>query len=200
MIPNPNPHPIRCAWCITKPPFDTLYQHYHDTEWGKPSFDDRYLFAMLCLEGMQAGLSWITVLKKRQNYYDAFADFDPNLIATFDAKKVDELMQNDGIIRHRGKIEAIINNAKMFLKVTQNQSFSNYLWQMSPSFVAYGKKEPFVNHFEYESQIPAKTAYADAMSKRLKKDGFKFVGATICYAFMQAVGMVNDHMVSCDFR
>lgn len=200
MIPNPNPHPIRCAWCITKPPFDTLYQNYHDTEWGKPNFDDRYLFAMLCLEGMQVGLSWITVLKKRQNYYDAFVDFDPNQIAKFDADKVEKLMQNDGIIRHRGKIEAIINNAKAFLKITQNQSFNDYLWQMSPSFVEYGKKEPFVNHFEHENEIPAKTAYADAMSKRLKKDGFKFVGATICYAFMQAVGMVNDHVINCDFR
>ncbi|ELA08179.1 DNA-3-methyladenine glycosylase 1 [Moraxella macacae 0408225] len=200
MIPITKNPPHRCAWCMVKPPLDRLYQAYHDTEWGKPNFNDRDLFAMLCLEGMQAGLSWITILQKRQNYYRAFLDFDPNLIAKFDNNTVDRLMQNDGIVRHRGKIEAIINNAKAYLAITKTQSFSDYLWQMSPNFVENHQKQPLVNHFAHESEIPTKTVYADAMAKQLKKDGFKFVGATTCYAFMQAVGMVNDHVIACDFR
>lgn len=183
----------RCAWCGTDP----LYQTYHDTEWGKPNHDDRYLFAMLCLEGMQAGLSWITVLKKRAHYYHVFADFDPVKIAEFDEQKVNELMKDAGIIRHRGKIEAIINNAKAYLKITENQTFSDYLWSMSSNGLA---KLPVDNCPTELSQIPAKTDVSDNMSKKLKKDGFKFVGSTICYAFMQAVGMVNDHVADCDFR
>lgn len=184
--------PKRCAWCGNDP----LYQQYHDLEWGKPSFDDRYLFAMLCLEGMQAGLSWITVLRKREHYYQVFADFDPAKIAQFDDQKVDELMQDAGIIRHRGKIEAIINNAKCYLKITENQPFSDYLWAMSPNGLA---KQPQLNHPTTLADIPTKNDISDKMSKQLKKDGFKFVGTTICYAFMQAVGMVNDHVANCDF-
>lgn len=185
--------PTRCAWCGNDP----LYQAYHDNEWGKPCFDDRQLFAMLCLEGMQAGLSWITVLRKREHYYQVFENFDPVKIAQFNENKINELMQDAGIIRHRGKIEAIITNAKMFLKITENQSFSDYLWAMSPNGLA---KIPLDNHPSDLTQIPAKTDVSDKMSKQLKKDGFKFVGSTICYAFMQAVGMVNDHVLECEFR
>ena len=183
----------RCEWCGTDP----LYQAYHDNEWGKPSYDDRHLFAMLCLEGMQAGLSWITILKKRERYYQVFADFDPAIIAQFDDDMVDRLMTDAGIIRQRGKIKAIINNAKCYLKITQTQAFSDYLWNLSPSGLA---KIPQDNHPKTFADIPTNTQYSDNMSKQLKKDGFKFVGSTICYAFMQAVGMVNDHVVACDFR
>ncbi|MGL5252060.1 MAG: DNA-3-methyladenine glycosylase I [Moraxella sp.] len=183
----------RCAWCGTDP----LYQAYHDTEWGKPCFDDRYLFAMLCLEGMQAGLSWLTVLKKRARYYDVFANFDPAIIAQFDAAKVDQLMKDAGIIRHRGKIEAIINNANCYLNITRTQSFCDYLWALSPNGLA---KIPLDNHPKTLADIPTKTDFSEKMSKRLKQDGFKFVGSTICYAFMQAVGMVNDHVAHCNFR
>lgn len=182
----------RCGWCGNDP----LYQAYHDREWGKPSYDDRHLFAMLCLEGMQAGLSWITILKKRERYYQVFADFDPVIIAQFDAAKVDELMQDAGIIRNRLKIQAIINNAKCYLAITQTQSFSDYLWAMSPT----GTTQPLLNYPVTLADVPAQTLASAAMSKQLKKDGFKFVGSTICYAFMQAVGMVNDHVADCDFR
>lgn len=182
----------RCHWCGDDP----LYQAYHDQEWGKPSHDDRYLFAMLCLEGMQAGLSWMTVLKKREHYYAVFADFDPQRIAQFDTTKVDSLMQDAGIIRHRGKIEAIVHNAKCYLKITQTQAFHDYLWSMSPT----GTHEPQINHPARPADIPTRTEASDAMSKQLKKDGFKFVGSTTCYAFMQAVGMVNDHVLPCDFK
>lgn len=178
----------RCHWCGTDP----LYVHYHDTEWGKPSHDDRYLFAMLCLEGMQAGLSWITVLKKRAHYCHVFANFDPKKIAQFDDKKVDELMQDAGIIRHRGKIEAIINNAKIYLTITENQAFNAYLWAMVDNQIQTNRPVSF-------SDIPTKTSVSDNMAKQLKNDGFKFVGTTTCYAFMQAVGMVNDHIAACDF-
>lgn len=178
----------RCHWCGTDP----LYVGYHDTEWGKPNFDDRYLFAMLCLEGMQAGLSWITVLRKRAHYYQVFDNFDPVKIAQFDTKKVDNLMQDAGIIRHRGKIEAIINNANAYLYVTQHQTFSEYLWAMVDNQIQVHCPKNFTD-------IPTRTKVSDKMAKQLKKDGFKFVGTTICYAFMQAVGMVNDHVKDCDF-
>ncbi|MDO4449364.1 MAG: DNA-3-methyladenine glycosylase I [Moraxella sp.] len=183
----------RCTWCGNDP----LYVAYHDNEWSKPIFDDRALFALLCLESMQAGLSWITILRKRENYYHAFADFDPNIIATFDDKKVDELMQNAGIIRHWGKIKAIIDNAKLYLQITQTQSFSDYLWAMSPNGLT---KIPQDNKPKSLSDIPSSTEYSTKMAKQLKKDGFKFLGATTCYAFMQACGMVNDHLVDCEFR
>lgn len=178
----------RCRWCGSDP----LYVAYHDSEWGKPSHDDRYLFAMLCLEGMQAGLSWITVLRKREHYYQVFANFNPEKIAQFDDKKVDELMNDAGIIRHRGKIEAIINNAKMYLKIVENQPFNEYLWNMVDNEILENRPTNAI-------EIPTRTELSDKMAKQLKKDGFKFVGTTTCYAFMQAVGMVNDHVADCAF-
>lgn len=181
----------RCAWCGDDP----VYVAYHDTEWGRVVHEDRELFAMLCLEGMQAGLSWITVLRKRTNYYQAFDGFDPDKIALYDDKKVDELMQNAGIIRHRAKIAAIVHNAKVYQKITQNQSFDDYLW----GIIKEKGDFPKINRPATLADIPAKTDVSEHLSKRLKRDGFKFVGATTCYAFMQAVGMVNDHVADCDF-
>jgi DNA-3-methyladenine glycosylase I len=164
---------------------------YHDEEWGVPVHDDRVLFEFLILEGVQAGLSWQTVLKKRENYRKAFSRFNPKLIAKYDGKKVQALLQNPGIIRNRLKVEAAIQNAKAFLEVQKEfGSFDAYIWQ----FVG-GK--PKKNRWRRLKDLPAKTAEAEAMSKDLKKRGFKFVGPTICYAFMQGVGMVNDHVVSC---
>lgn len=183
----------RCAWCGQDP----LYQAYHDDEWGVPCHDDRQLFAMLCLEGMQAGLSWITILKRREGYYRAFDDFDANKIAQYDESKVDELMQNADIIRHRLKIEAIIANAKAYLKVVQNQSFSDYIWGIVAKHQA---QTPLINHPKDMSDIPAQTTASIALSKQLKKDGFKFVGPTICYAYMQACGMVDDHVMDCAYK
>lgn len=183
--------PKRCPWCGDSP----LYQAYHDYEWGKPIFDDRALFALLCLEAMQAGLSWITILKKREHYYQAFDGFDPIKIAAYDDAKVDELMQNAGIIRHRGKILAIIANAQAFLKITKNQSFGDYLWGITTN-----NNTPVINHPKRMNDIPSSTDVSSKLAAQLKKDGFKFLGATTCYAFMQASGMVNDHLVDCDFR
>ncbi len=180
----------RCPWCGSDP----LYQAYHDNEWGKPSYDDAYLFAMLCLEAMQAGLSWITILKKRENYYRAFDNFDPIKIAKYDDSKIDELMQNAGIIRHRAKILAIIDNAKAFLKITQHQRFNDYLWNITTI-----DKQPIINHPKTLGDIASSTDTSQKLAKQLKQDGFKFLGATTCYAFMQAVGMVNDHLADCDF-
>lgn len=183
----------RCAWCGQDP----LYQAYHDDEWGVPCHDDRQLFAMLCLEGMQAGLSWITILKRREGYYRAFDDFDANKIAQYDESKVDELMQNADIIRHRLKIEAIIANAKAYLKIVQNQSFSDYIWGI---VAKHQIQTPLINHPKDMSDIPAQTTASIALSKQLKKDGFKFVGPTICYAYMQACGMVDDHVMDCAYK
>lgn len=177
----------RCQWAGDDP----LYQKYHDEEWGIPSYDDRHLFEMLILEGAQAGLSWITILRKRENYRQAFDQFDPEKIARYNARKIESLLKNEGIIRNRLKIEATITNAKMYLDVLDNAgSFSDFIWQ----FVG-GK--PIVNHWRTLKDVPATTPQSDRMSKELKKRGFKFVGPTICYAFMQAVGMVNDHTVDC---
>lgn len=177
----------RCAWCLK----DQLYRDYHDQEWGVPVYDDRTLFEFLILEGVQAGLSWHTVLKKRENYRQAYADFDPVKIARFDATKVEELLQNAGLVRNRLKIAASITNAQRFLEVQQEfGSFASYIWD----FVG-GK--PLVNHYESLAEVPATTAISDRISKDLKKRGFKFVGSTIIYAHMQATGMVNDHLVSC---
>jgi DNA-3-methyladenine glycosylase I len=164
---------------------------YHDKEWGLPLHDDRKLFEFLILEGMQAGLSWMTILRKRENFRQAFDGFDPQKVAQYDQTKFKELMANPGIIRNRRKIEAAVQNAKAFLEVQgEFGSFDTYMWQ----FVG-GK--PLVNGWKTMSQIPSKTKESEAMSKDLKKRGFIFVGPTICYAHMQATGMVNDHTVDC---
>ncbi len=177
----------RCAWSGSDP----LYIVYHDEEWGAPVHDERKLFEMLILEGAQAGLSWITILKKRENYSKAFDNFDVKKIATYNKRKVTALLKNESIIRNRLKIEATITNAKAFLAVQKEfGSFDKYIWQ----FVG-GK--PKCNAWKSLKEIPPKTAESDAMSKDLKKRGFKFVGSTICYAFMQATGLVNDHTVDC---
>ena len=176
----------RCAW-----PKSDLDIAYHDTEWGAPVHDDRVLFEFLILEGAQAGLSWSTILKKRENYRKALDNFDAKKIARYDAKKVAELMADAGIVRNRLKIAATIRNAEAFLKVQKEfGTFDRYIWQ----FVG-GK--PIVNRRKSLREIPARTPESDAMSKDLLKRGFKFVGSTICYAFMQAVGMVNDHTIDC---
>lgn len=177
----------RCPWCGTDP----LYRDYHDNEWGTPIYDNQKLFEFLILEGAQAGLSWITVLRKRENYRKAFDDFNPEKIARYaDAKKA-KLLLNEGIIRNRLKIDSAIKNANAYLVMQKNgEDFSHFLW----SFVG-GK--PKQNTLTSMSQVPAFTPESDAMSKALKQKGFNFVGSTICYAFMQATGMVNDHLVDC---
>jgi DNA-3-methyladenine glycosylase I len=177
----------RCGWSTTDP----LYVRYHDEEWGVPLHDDRRLFEMLILEGAQAGLSWITILKKRQNYRKAFDRFDARKIANYNARKRRQLLANAGIVRNRLKIEATISNAEAFLAVRREfGSFDAYIWQ----FVG---GSPIQNHWKSLKEIPPKTKESDLMSKDLKKRGFRFVGSTICYAFMQAVGMVNDHVNTC---
>ncbi|MGA7160456.1 MAG: DNA-3-methyladenine glycosylase I [Bacteroidota bacterium] len=177
----------RCAWSGSDP----LYIEYHDKEWGVPVHDDRKLFEMLILEGAQAGLSWITILRKRENYRKAFDNFDPKRIARYGPKKIKSLLNNEGIVRNKLKIAASIGNAKAF-RVIQKEfgSFDEYVWK----FVGRKTKQ---NRPKSLKEIPAKSAESDAMSKDLKARGFKFVGSTICYAFMQAVGMVNDHTTSC---
>jgi DNA-3-methyladenine glycosylase I len=177
----------RCSWATQS----EIEKEYHDREWGVPNFDDRHLFEMLILEGAQAGLSWLTVLKKRESYREGFDGFDPAKIARYDDAKRSELLANPGIIRNRLKVDSTIHNAKAFLTITdQGKSFSDYIW----SFV---DGEPIINEFKEMSDVPSETEISKRMSKQLKKDGFKFVGPTICYAFMQAVGMVNDHTVDC---
>jgi len=175
--------PRRCSWCGTDP----LYCKYHDEEWGRPLHDDRRLFEMLILEGAQAGLSWITILRKRPAYRKAFDRFDPKKVARYGAARKRALMKDAGIVRNRLKIEAAVANAKAFLNVQQEfGSFDRYVWQ----FVG---GTPIVNRPKSHRDVPARTEISDALSKDLKKRGFKFVGSTICYAFMQAVGMVDDH-------
>jgi DNA-3-methyladenine glycosylase I len=170
---------------------DPLYCEYHDIEWGVPNHDDRHLFEMLILEGAQAGLSWSTILNKRQNYRRAFDNFDAQKIARYNERKVQQLLQNPGIVRNRLKIAATVQNAKCFLKVCDDfTTFDSYIWQ----FVGGTPKQ---NKWRRFSDVPARTPESDAMSKDLLKRGFKFVGSTICYAYMQAVGMVNDHVVGC---
>jgi DNA-3-methyladenine glycosylase I len=183
--------PTRCQWCGADP----LYVKYHDEEWGKEVHDDRILFEFLVLESAQAGLSWITVLRKRENYRKAFAGFDPVKVARFTAEDVEQLLQNPGIIRNRQKIEAAINNARRFLEVQKEfGSFDKYMY----SFMPNGK--PILNSRKDMSAIPPRTDISDAISKDMKKRGFKFFGTTICYAHMQATGMVNDHVTDCSFR
>lgn len=177
----------RCAWAITHP----LNTHYHDKEWGVPVYDDQVLFEFLILEGMQAGLSWLTILKKRDAFREAFNHFEAKKIVKYDQRKVEKLLHNEGIIRHQLKIESAIVNAKLFLHMQKEYgSFANYIWQFVDG-------KTIQNRWKSASQIPAKTDISDALSKDLKKRGFKFVGSTICYAFMQAVGMVNDHTQNC---
>lgn len=176
----------RCDWCGDDP----LYVAYHDQEWGDPVYDDQRLLEFLILEGMQAGLSWITVLRKREAFREAFSGFDAEKISRFSLSKVEKLMQNEKIIRHRGKIEGVIKNANAFLEIQSQESFSNFLW----NFVGGA---PQKNQWRTVEQVPVNTACSDAMAKALKKKNFTFVGSTSCYAFMQAVGMVNDHVVDC---
>ena len=178
----------RCPWLDTSKPD---YVKYHDEEWGVPVYDDQKLFEFITLESAQAGLSWYTILKRRQGYRDAFANFDVHVVATFDQDKVEELMLNSNIIRNRAKINAAINNAKQFIDIQKEfGSFSDYMW----GFVNHKTK---VNEIGEVEDYPANSAESDAWSKDLKKRGFKFVGSTICYAHMQASGMVNDHSLSC---
>jgi DNA-3-methyladenine glycosylase I len=177
----------RCPWSEG---FD-LYRNYHDREWGLPLRDDRALFELLILEGAQAGLSWATILKKRQNYRRAFDGFDPALVAAYDDGKLAGLLADAGIVRNRAKLSAAIQNAKACLALTANgQSFSDFLWQFVDSV-------PIQNHWTSMAEVPARTVQSDALSKVLGRAGFKFVGSTICYAFMQSAGMVNDHLTSC---
>jgi len=178
---------IRCNWVSN----DELYIKYHDEEWGKPVYDDKVLFEFLVLESFQAGLSWITILKKRENFRKAFDNFNDKKIVKYNDAKIEELMQNEGIIRHRGKIEATINNAKVFQEIQKEfGSFSEYLWK-------YVNGKPIDNNLKSIKDAVAKTEISDALAKDLKKRGFKFMGSTTVYAFMQAVGMVNDHVTSC---
>lgn len=178
---------LRCAWC----PADPVYVAYHDTEWGVPVRADSALFEMLCLEGAQAGLSWITVLRKRETYRRAFDDFDAEKMSRYNAAKRRRLLQDPGIIRNRLKVDAFIANARAYLAIRESLgSFSDYIWQFSNGRVL--RRRPL-----YLGGIPASSAHSDAMSKDLKQKGFKFVGTTICYAFMQAVGIVNEHQRYC---
>ena len=178
---------MRCAWCGDDP----LYVAYHDTLWGVPIKDDQMLFEFLILETFQAGLSWITVLRKRENFRLAFDHFDYRIIAGYDEDKIQSLLQDPGIIRNKLKVRASVKNAQAFIKVQKEfGSFSSYIW----GFVDY---QPIVNHFETEEEVPPYTPLSDTISKDLKKRGFKFVGSTVVYALMQATGMVNDHVVGC---
>ncbi len=175
----------RCAWCGSDP----LYIEYHDTEWGVPSHDDRHLFEMLCLEGAQAGLSWITILRKRENYRRAFDGFDAAKIARYTSRRIERLLANPGIVRNRLKVEAFVSNARSFLELADGGSLAELAWGFAPS----GKRR----RRNYLDEIPSSTPESDALSRELARRGFKFVGTTIVYAFMQAVGIVDDHLRRC---
>ncbi|MDK8462292.1 DNA-3-methyladenine glycosylase I [Marinobacter sp. SS13-12] len=180
-------NPQRCPWCGDDP----LYMDYHDNVWGRPEYDDLALFEKLCLDGQQAGLSWITILRKQENYRAAYDHFDPQRIVLYDDSKIESLLQDPGIVRNRLKVNSIVRNARGYLELRdQGHSFSDFLW----SFVDHA---PIQNHWESFDQVPIYTPEAEAMSKALKQRGFNFVGPTIVYAFMQAVGMVNDHLTYC---
>jgi len=182
---------IRCDWCGTDP----LYVKYHDEEWGKPVYDDKTLFEFLILEGAQAGLSWITILRRRDSYRKAFADFDVEKVAGFDEADVKRLMNDTGIIRNKLKVNSAISNAKLFIGIQKEfGSFSDYIWGFLPG------KQPIMNQVRGMGDVPARTEISDAISKDMKKRGFKFFGTTICYAHMQATGMVNDHKIGCISR
>jgi len=177
----------RCGWSSDK----NMYIQYHDTEWGIPVYDDRLLFEMLCLEGAQAGLSWWTILQKREHYRNVFDQFEAEKIIHYTEDKLASLMEDKGIVRNKRKIQSVVTNAEAFLRIQKEYgSFSSYIW----NFVG---GNPIINHWETLQDVPASTEISDKMSKQLKKDGFKFVGTTICYSFMQAVGMVNDHILEC---
>ncbi len=177
----------RCNWCGDDP----FYQKYHDTEWGVPVYDSRALFEKLILDGFQAGLSWITILRKRENFIEAFDQFDPEIIAGYGPDKIEALMQNKGIVRNRAKIVGTVSSARLFLEIEEKENgFSNLLW-------GYLDGKPLQNKWQSLSEVPAETELSKAISKDLKARGFKFVGPTIVYAFMQAVGMINDHPVGC---
>jgi len=176
----------RCSWCLGK----ELYTEYHDTEWGVPEYDDRALWEKLILDGAQAGLSWWTILSKRENYRKAFDQFNPEKVARYTEKKRAKLMLDAGIVRNKLKINAAIVNAQLYLDIMDKGSFKDYLWD-------YVDGEPIINNWKTMADVPANTPLSDTISKRMKKDGFKFVGTTIVYAFMQAVGMVNDHVITC---
>ncbi|WP_423190456.1 DNA-3-methyladenine glycosylase I [Alkalibacterium sp. f15] len=177
----------RCGW-VTE---DAVYIHYHDKEWGRPLYDDQKLFELLCLEGAQAGLSWLTVLKKRDGYREAFDQFNPELISQYSEDKIQTLLKNEKIIRNKLKVRSVVTNAQAFLKIVEgDQSFSDYLWE-------FVEGEPIQNSWDSIEDIPSQTERSQFMSKQLKKAGFKFVGPTICYAFMQSSGMVNDHVTEC---
>jgi len=182
---------VRCGWCGT----DELYQSYHDNEWGKPVTDDHILFEFLILESAQAGLSWITILRKREGYRKAFSDFDYKKIAKYNEEDIERLLQDSGIIRNRLKINSTINNAKAFMEIQKEfGSFYKYLYSFLPN------QKPLINEVKSLSAVPATTDLSDKIAKDLKKRGIKFFGSTTCYAFMQAVGMVNDHLNNCSFR
>ncbi|WP_208620380.1 DNA-3-methyladenine glycosylase I [Xenorhabdus miraniensis] len=178
---------IRCGWVTSDPE----YLAYHDNEWGNPLKDNRQLFELICLEGQQAGLSWLTILKKREGYRKCFHQFDPVKIAKMDDTDVERLMQEPAIVRHRAKISAIIHNARAYLQMAeQGEDFSTFIWR-------FVDDSPQVNHWKTLADVPVKTVTSDALSTALKKRGFKFIGSTTCYAFMQAAGLVNDHLVNC---
>ncbi|MDG1205492.1 MAG: DNA-3-methyladenine glycosylase I [Pseudomonadales bacterium] len=177
----------RCGWCGDDP----LYQRYHDEEWGVPIFDDQKLFEFLILEGAQAGLSWITILRKRQNYLQAFDRLEPTKVALYDATQIAKLLQDKGIVRNKLKVYSAVSNAQRYLEIVETHgSFSDYLWRFVDG-------QPVINAFKTLEDVPVSTEQSNQMAKVLKKDGFKFVGTTICYAFMQATGMVNDHITDC---
>lgn len=177
----------RCDWCGDDP----LYVAYHDTEWGVPQYDSRTLYEKLMLDGFQAGLSWITILRKRDGFRDAFEGFEPEVIARYGDKEIERLVQDERIVRHRGKIVATIGNAQAYLKISETESFSDYLWKWVDG-------KPIQNRMKTMADVPGSTELSEKISKQLKKDGFKFCGPTIVYAVMQAMGMVNDHMIGCE--
>jgi DNA-3-methyladenine glycosylase I len=177
----------RCGWCGDDP----LYVQYHDEEWGVPEYNDQLLFAKLILDGAQAGLSWITILRKRDNYWAAFDQFDPEKIARYDDAKIAELLQNPGIVRNRLKVQSAVKNAQGYLEIMEKEgSFSRFLWNFVDG-------QPIQNSWRTMEEVPAETAVSHTVSKALKQRGFSFVGPTIIYAFMQAVGMINDHVIDC---
>ena len=177
----------KCGWCVD----NTLYERYHDEEWGSPTYNDQKLFELLLLEGAQAGLSWITILKKREGYRKALDGFEAKKVALYGPARINELLLNPEIVRNRLKVESAVSNARLVIDIQERTgSFSDYVWQFTDH-------QPTQNFFRSMEQIPTTTPASDRMSRAMKKDGFKYVGSTICYAYMQATGMVNDHLVSC---